>query len=261
MFTVHMVGLMYFHGCTLDVKQALVPNGIRPQTRMPPHYASLFVSADDCEADDWWPDQKTEHPLTVVNDQGDEIKVRVVEFRIPEPAQVLFPDEGDPQAEFMNLEETLPKLETIERRYEVDLEHADTICRVPIRRGALKAYGFNRAAIVQWRVQGHSGPITIAAVTDQVTKSVTLTQKTERLGTEIVFSNTSNLISPSDDLDADRDHFQLYSVLGREAWSANLIPPTAPPKGLTPLPFDHAYLKFLSARTEVPEPGCVPSCC
>lgn len=258
MLTVHMAGLMYFHGCSIDDKKALLPDGRGGSGKIPPHYASIWVEHDQLDDDDWWPGEKYTHDVIVEDEQGNEIEVQIHEFRIAEPAVVRFPDEGKDPARFVNLESTLPKLQEIDKSFEIDLDTPATIATIPIRGGSLTTYLFGEVGIVQWTIPD-SRAMVIEAEAGKNTWTISLKRDSGRFGTEIVVANTSDLLGkPEKDED---NHFALYGRLERRRRHGGLTPPEEIDVE-DPLPFDHDYLKTLvHGGNELPAPGCTPTCC
>jgi hypothetical protein len=261
MITVYMAGLIYHHGCTTDAKRALVPDGTMFRPR---HYASLFIEADRIKRYDWWRGQKKVHDLTFV-EHGQTIKERVIEFRIPTRSEITFPDDDNDPAKFLNLENGLPQIQSENKssKFEIDLDYPETIAEVPIRGGELSAYKFHHTgeqgavAIVQWMIMNDANEIAINVRSLHDNKTLIL--KSHKL--EIVFSNTSDLISSGHRAKDDVSHFMLYDKLNKNRPGGKLKDPG--PSTLEQLVPNHAYLKYL-AQKEHPllgGPGCTPTCC
>jgi hypothetical protein len=267
MITVYMAGLIYHHGCATDAKRALVPDGTG---YCPRHYASLFIEPDRVIASDWWKGCKIDHSR----------QVKVIEFRIPTRAEITFPDDDNQVAQFVNLNDWLPKPETYDKKFEIDLDYPETIAEAPIRGGALTAYSFRReldkedVAIVQWAIKNDSSEVTINARSLHDHKTLTLKNRNDGYGLEIVFSNTQYLISepkhpkhkmtkghemPSGDMPG---HFMLYEKLNKHRPGEMKDNPHGT-TGLKPLKYSHAYLKYLAGKLHpfLGDPGCTPTCC
>lgn len=267
MYTVHMAGIIYFHGCTTADKRALVPDGTVPEGGLPPHFTSLFVDPGQLVSADWWKGERYEHKVPVVDDTGQEVLVPVIEFRIPKPAEITFPDDLDDKAEFIDFEKKLPRLQTIDPAFVVDLDDVDTIAQVRIRGGKLDVYALGDAAVVRWVVSRHPDLFTIRARAvnqnngDREFKTITLRSTRSGLGTEIVFANTPDLIGGHAHAHmTGQPHFPLFGKLDKQRDGSRLETPD-PPKTLDALPTDHPYMRFLIANEEIGEPGCTPSCC
>lgn len=171
MFTVYNVGMIYFDGCNVGQKRALVPDGREGDaTTDPPtprHYASIFVGADKVDLDKthWWWGAKYEREVTFLDDDHQAHTVKAYEFRIKEPSEIAFPDKrnGEP-AEFKDLEK-LPRLQS-DRHFQL-AEDPKTIARVALRSGLLQAGTLSEVPIVSWKVTEHADPIKITARDDE----------------------------------------------------------------------------------------------
>jgi hypothetical protein len=85
--TVDILGINYLNvGSMRDQpKYVLAPNGRRADEKIPPHFASIFVEEARCEGDNWWEDERRVRELSIFNLRGEQVKVNVIEFRIPAP--------------------------------------------------------------------------------------------------------------------------------------------------------------------------------
>jgi hypothetical protein len=170
MFTVYNVGMIYFDGCHVGQKRALIPDGREgdPTTTppIPRHYASIFVGADKVDLDKthWWWGSKFEREVTFLNERQERQTMRAYEFRIKEPSEVTFPDKRNGEtAEFKDLEK-LPRLQSDPGfRLATDPK---TIARVIIRGGLLEARKLGDVPVVRWTVTDHANPIKITARDD-----------------------------------------------------------------------------------------------
>jgi len=255
MFTVHLAGIMYFHGCDAREKNVLVPDGTKGMGKIPPHYASIWVEPGSLQSDDWFKDEKYRRQVKVPTNEG-QVVVDVLEYRIPDSATVTFPDENDGPATFVNLTDALRKLEDLAPRFEVDRSAPQTIAKIPLRAGELEAFEFKDVAVVRWTIANPSS-FTITATTRSETKSITLEKPANGAGTEVVFGNTSDLLNPET---GDRDHFKLYAKL-RVGRKADDIVWVTKKRKLAQLGFDHDYLKALRSGSQIPDPGCEGQCC
>jgi hypothetical protein len=270
---------------------------------VPQHFASVFIEEEHYASDNWWPALRIHREIKLEVKLGEFRTVNVIEFRIPavqkigEPAKVSFQcNAGD--CENVNLDQGIPKLEDI-KDFVLD-KNPDTIANVALPGGALEVFRFSAAALVRWLVTDHAEPITISAYANGESKSITLNKSDEQLPTEIVFSNTIDLLSdPSaagnganggnggtmggmPGMSAGHGmhathamsgghmhggtagHFVLYAKLDKERKVAKFENPKLPDYmrlHLKPLPFHHAYLSFLSSLEETPDKPCVPTCC
>ncbi len=270
MLNVQVLGLVYFDGCAADKKRALAPNGTQAENGIPPHFASLFILPDQLIKDDWWESFKLPHTIAIPSRSGTRrVSVDVIEFRIPEPAEIVFPDQNGKQAECVRFGGGLPKLQDLDSKFQI-FANPDTIAKVTIRGGTLQACQFDgNSRAVQWTMATAGEPIEIQVLTAKETKTVKLKNldllppqqaqqiPTGALGTEVVFSNTTNLIETHHPHD-QHEHFELYKKIGAPFNPTQVV---GPPQGLPELETDHAYLNHLKMHNEVPGPGCTPSCC
>jgi len=204
MYSVNFVGLNYFNACPGDVeacavedKEALIPNGLNGEDGVPQHFASFFVERSQYDSDNWWPDQKLNRKITLEVKLGEFRTVEVIEFRIPKQVRLYFRSDWD-EVRNMNLDDGLPKLQDVDG-FELDPDAATkpdrVIANVPIPGGDLEVFRFGSSALVRWSIIKHKIPITITAFTTTNEKRrVTLKRSDEQLPTEIVFSNTVELL-------------------------------------------------------------------
>lgn len=258
MLTVQCLGLIYFHVCDGRDKLALLPNGTDAGSNIDVHRGSIFVHPEEVESEDWWEGSRYEHQLKVVGDDGNDIEVPVLEFRFPEPVEITLGGTGK-SLDLGNLKASLHKMKDSDPDFKVDPADVNAIAKIPITQGELTVYGFDTAAAVQWKIDT-SGSITVSAQGARETKALTLKESTGPRGTEIVLSNTSDMIDPPAQ-HKPGDHFRLYAELNKSRKADKLEPPTGPPKGLDPLPFGHRYLASLVYEDQIPGTNCAPTCC
>jgi hypothetical protein len=319
MYAVHFVGLNYFNACRVGEKDVLVPNGTpgsgKNDDPIPQHFASLFIEAEQCDFDDWWPEQKHIRPIQLEIKLGEFRTVNVIEFRLPEkPSPLTKPVDlhfecSEKTLRNVNLDEGLPKLQKL--GFVLD-DYPDAIAKVPLPGGALEVLRFGASTIVRWLISEHDDPITITARTDKETRHVRLKKADGQLASEIVFSNTIDLLTPAQtggnghssgqgtethcdgmvmgdvhggvvSVAARGDvvshsahdaagggmhshgsagHFVLYAKLDKDREEKKFENPDLPdPMQLTPAPFTHSYLAYLSSLEEVPDPPCSGGCC
>ncbi|HXH40719.1 MAG TPA: hypothetical protein VNN08_18960 [Thermoanaerobaculia bacterium] len=192
MYTVNFVGLNYFNACMTGEKKVLIPNGTRAGGHMPTHYASVFVEADRVAYDTWWPDQRIPRKIKLEARLGEVCTVDVIEFRIPRKVELRFRC-SDEVLSNVNLDDGLPKLQDAPG-FKLDLVGGDTIAEVPIPGGAIEAFRFGSSALVRWLIREHKDPITITARDGEQKWRITLKQSDRQIPTEIVFSNTIELL-------------------------------------------------------------------
>jgi len=299
MFTVYNVGMIYFDGCRVNEKRALVPDGTKgdKDTNTPRHYCSLFVGADKVDMDrtNWWWGYKFEREVTFVDDAHKSNTMRVYEFRIKEPSEVTFPDKRNGQpARFEELE-YLPRLQS-----DTHFQLADdprTIARVPLRGGVLEACALMGVPVVVWKVEHHADPLTITARTDEgglytiVLKDAKTLKKEEVPFSDditMVFSNTPDFIAlmensvghdhgdehpnggnghaPGRGADGDEKHFEhgvIYGKLNKAERKVTLSDDLRPE--LKPVRLKQGYIKdyleFLAASRRYRQSDCTPTCC
>ncbi|MEO8035501.1 MAG: hypothetical protein ABI837_13780 [Acidobacteriota bacterium] len=263
-FTIDFIGLSYFHKCKRSGGLVLLPDGRNPYGSIPPHYASFFL--EDARVDfpnsDWW----RATPKKKLSD------VHVTEFPILKPSEILisglsensgcWPLGGGSKLDLGNLHSALPELAKIDTKFRVDLKKAETIARLPIRRGTAEAFLFDGEAIVtRLTVESHSGPVTITARSDDGKDVKTLTVKD---GTEIVLSNTSDLLAEPEKVHeamtaTGETHFRLYKKLDVNKAGSLEEPETLP--HLDPFVSNHPYIVLIMTGPEVPGAGCSNTCC
>jgi hypothetical protein len=200
MYTVHFVGLNYFSARMEGEEVALIPNGTPDSSKkdemVPQHFASVFIEEEDYATDDWWEDHKIPREIKLEVKLGEFRTVKVIEFRIPDkkdsPAKVMFSCD-EKKLVRKSFEEGIPKLKDV-KGFVLDPE-PDTIANVPLPGGTLEVFRFSAAAIVRWLITEHDDPITIRASANGETKYITLNKSDEQLPTEIVFSNTVDLLT------------------------------------------------------------------
>lgn len=292
MFTAHMVGLMYFDACGDEARRVLLPNGTKGGYGLPQHYASIWIEANRYDSDDWWPNDKYAHDLEVVDSSGRKKKVFVLEFRIPEPATVTFPDSSESSTDTSGIDRKLPSLQSME--FVLDPVAPDAIVTMPIRGGSLAPFGFGskKTGVVQWAIAKHPDRMTItarSAKNPKVVRSIVLRRFSEVMqsptlglnafGIEVVLTNTQRLVETvgvarygryeghkdegHDPGSADHNghsHFTLYGRLDVDRKTENLENPKLPPYD-QPLRFDHGLLRHLAYKEEYPHEQCSGSCC
>ncbi len=193
MYTVSFVGLNYFDACTVGKKKVMIPNGTRAGGHMPTHYASLFIEADHLDSDNWWSDQRIRRRLRLEARLGEFRTVDVIEFRIPKKVELTFRCSDDALSN-VNLDDGLPKLQDA-KGFKLDSVGADTIAEVPIPGGVIEGFRFGSSALVRWLIEKHHDPITITAGDGEETRRITLKESDSQLPTEIVLSNTVDLLT------------------------------------------------------------------
>ena len=272
MYKVHFAGLIYFHVCTTESRQALVPDGTEAVGHIPSHYASIFIELAQHDSDNWWPTSKIARQVSLRRGPVSFQAVDVLEFRIPERAEISFAC-GDTALDTSNLDVVLPQLKKIDDQFVIDLDDIDVIATLPLPGGKLEALGFGSTAMVTWTITQHSDPITITARVGDVARRITL--KGSEDTSEIVFSNTQDFFINNGSHEVGRPdpgagshakdgqhHFTLYAKINKKRDSSKLENfEFVKPKTLPTLSFRQAYLGFLEGFAEIPAPNCVPTCC
>jgi len=289
MYTVHMVGLMYFYHAAKG-RRVLLPDGANPGVGVPSHYCSFFIQPEDLLDSDWWDDFRSDHDLKDAAGNA----FTLTELRIPERSVVTFPPGTEKELDTSNLETDLAKLLQMDPTLDIKPETADTIAQVPIERGTLRLYAYSQTSVVQYTTD-LKGDITITVTPEReegVAKYLKLRGSSRSRGTEIVFANAYDLLAgdraahaphhdqqlhnhpdassatptttaatPTDPHTGPNghSHFKIYGKLDRLRNGSKLRHP-APPIGLASLPFSHQYLEVVAAGPETPT-ECSSTCC
>ena len=251
MLKVYMVGLIYFNGCDEPVKRMFAPDGRVGAFGIIPHFASLWIRADQVQDGTQWPEQVTRFIGGV----------SMTEFRIPEPSEIVFPVQSGTVA-CDALDALMPKLKKDKKKdedeeyFEIDPDHANTIATVPIRGGALVPYDIkhgtgNFFGLVEWTIVNESGREIRAGV-----RRIALVPEVE---TEVVFSNIHN-VDPNAKKDnlADRNHIQLFKQLNTTL-PPNVTLVSHKPVNLPDPDTDNVVVKGLQGAQYTC--GVTPPCC
>jgi hypothetical protein len=192
-YTVQFVGLVCFFRET-EGRQALLPDGRQPEGGIEPHVASIEVAGDAVlEATGW-------------NGDADLERGR---FELP-PCSISLEGADDGGAlDTSEHDGLLPQLAQLAPNIEIDPERAQTIARVPLRRGRLKAYRIpgGEAGISQLDVP-HDGEIHVTVTPRDGSEPRLLRFKP---GTEVLIANMARrgyLGGVS-----HNNHFRLYEKL------------------------------------------------
>lgn len=248
---VFITGLIFLNGCQEAEKRAYAPDG-----RDEGHFASLWIEASQVEesATNWWPLSRETRTVEGVD---------VIEFRIPEPVNIEFPDDGNAVTCF-DLDELLPKLkkkkpDESEEDFEVDPATAETIAEVTIGGGEIRPWRFKNMGLVEWTIEHPSGPQIIAVLKGDASESRTITLNAPAEA-EIVFSNTHNLFEIDKKTKKDAlagSHVALFIKLNPEP-NVTVVSKKLP-GSVGQLKSDNPILNVMrkSAHTE----GETPPCC
>jgi hypothetical protein len=211
-YSVQFVGLVCFYR-ERGARQALLPDGREPGEGIEPHFGSIHVAPEDLIAAEGW------------NGSADLSRAM---FTLP-PCTVSI--EGADTAGTLDAsahDGALPQLRQLDPNFEIDPENAETIARVVLCNGVLRAYRVpgGTAAISQLDVP-HDGEIKIT-VTPRDGSAVRTLQL--RPGTEIAIANMAQSGYLTD---APHDnHFRIYEKLSvrpvslQEPTSVPEIPPS-----------------------------------
>ena len=197
MYKVQFVGLVCFFR-ERGGRLALLPDGRDPGPGIDQHFGEIIVDADAVESASGWEDSETAGSGT---------------FRFPPCQIVLEGVDGDGPLDTTAHDELLPQLRRIDPNFEIDPSRAQTIAKVPIRRGTLKAYRVpgGDAAMSQLDVP-HQGSITVTVNPDDGSSARTIRLKP---GTEIAITNMARgVYGREDETPAEREsHFRIYEKL------------------------------------------------
>lgn len=214
---VYVTGVIFFNGCNDAEMGAFAPDGRAgmPEQGIPPHEASLWIAEENVADAAWWPGRAGCDNL--VGFEGGAMR----EFRIMDPARIVFPDLNNAKT-CEPLDEKLPKLKKKKKNgttedFEVDPENAETIARVTIRGGDIKACRFDKKiGVVEWTIPNPSDLQITAILQDgSVAGTITLNDP----AAEIIFANAHDLLTDPNrktDFLAD-DHVGLFQKLNPEA--------------------------------------------
>lgn len=270
MYTVDFLGIVYFKFGRDAV--ALAPDGTAGVNGMPPHYASLFINAENVAEADWWRGSEFEHKRSLPGDHPKSPDTVVFkEFRIPQATEVTFA--CDPGAvDAASAMNDLAHLTSLDPQFDVEPQGA--IARIAIPGGRLDAYAFDSATAVRWTISEHPDRVVISAGNGRGAKRIVLAGN----AVEVVFANTPDLLTeraaggvgghthdgPVDESPNGQHHrhLELYGRInkgpngGEKFKNANIER-----KGLTELPYGSAFLRTLVATKQYPNANCSPTCC
>jgi hypothetical protein len=192
-YTVQFVGLVCFYR-TGGARLALLPDGREPGDGIEPHYGSIQVAPEDVLSAEGW------------NGSADLARAM---FTLPPCVIAMEGADASGTLDTTAHDGALPQLRQIDPDFEIDPENAETIARIPLRNGVLRAYRVpgGSAAISQLDVP-HDGEILIT-----VTPRDGSTARTLRLrpGTEVAIANMAQNGYLTDD--PHDHHFRIYEKL------------------------------------------------
>jgi hypothetical protein len=247
MYKVDFVGLVCFFK-EPGARRALLPDGRNPENGIEPHFVHLVVQPTKitAAAGPWTIAEVTNGvfdlpPCTIELEGADK----------PDPASPLDTSQHDG---------FIPSLQAIDPGFQIDLAKARTAARIPIHRGALRAFRYpgsnaknaDVAVVSELRVP-HDGPIDVTVRPDDGSPPLTLTLQPS---TEIVIANVSN---PLIIFRRGPSHFQLYGQLatGPVAIDNPILNTLGPPR----LPSQHVYFAGIGSKAQGADcgnTGCCP---
>ena len=235
-YTVQFVGLVCFLRDN-GGRKVLLPDGRNPGEEVEPHDASIVVAPEAVEDAPGWPEEAAKRGEFVLD-----------------PCSISI-DEADARGvlDTSSHDGRLPELRRIDPAFTIDLATAQTIARLDIRRGALRAYRIpGGTAVISQLDVPHDGPIVIS-----ITPSKGGQQRLIRLrpGTEIALTNTGR--SGYTTTAEENGHFQIYEKLS--ARPVRLTQPVAAFGEVPPSPSRHPFFARIGAiglSTSCSNTGC-----
>lgn len=192
-YSVQFVGLVCFLR-DQEGKQALLPDGRNPDHGIDPHYGSIVVDPATVATATRWDSEEMPIPGT---------------FMLP-PCSIAISGAGDDGVlDTQNHDGRLPQLRSLDPNFAIDVEQAQTIARMQIRRGTLYAYQVpGGTAIISELFVPHDDAIrvTVTPRDGSPMKTIDLVS-----GTEIAITNTAR--AGYVDAYEPNDHFRIYEKL------------------------------------------------
>ena len=195
-YTVQFVGLVCFYRET-DARQALLPDGRQPAAGIEPHAASIEVDPNGVlEAAGWNGSEDAAHGRYLLPPCSIDLEGTDVQGSLDTSLH----------------DNYLPRLAQIDPNFEIDPDRAETIARLRVQRGVLRAFRIpgGSATISQLDVP-HDGEIRV-----QVTPRDGSPQRRLRLkpGTEVLIANMAESgYLTNTPKSAQDDHFRIYEKL------------------------------------------------
>ncbi len=217
-YTVQFVGLVCFLRDN-GGRKVLLPDGRTPGDAIEPHDASIVVAPEAVDDARGWPEEAA----------------RRGEFAL-DPCSISI--DGADAAGVLDTsghDDRLPELRRIDPAFVIDLATAQTIARLDIRQGTLRAYRIPGGTAVMSQLDvPHDGPIEIS-----VTPANGGQQRMIRLraGTEIALTNTGR--SGYTTIDEENGHFRIYEKLS--ARPVQLTQPVTVLGEVPPSPSRHPF--------------------
>jgi hypothetical protein len=240
-YTVQFVGLVCFYR-EPGGRQALLPDGRQPAGGIEPHVASIEVAPEDVlEAAGWNGSEDAAHGR----------------YLLP-PCSVELEGAEEPGSLDTSLhDDYLPRLAQLDPNFEIDPDRAETIARLRVRRGVLRAFRIpgGEATISQLDVP-HEGEVQV-----RVTPRDGSPERRLRLrpGTEVLIANMAESgylrVTPRNEQDS---HFRIYEKLSTRP--VTLHEPESIPD-VPPSSSQHAtFLRHeqIALSTDCTNTGCCP---
>jgi hypothetical protein len=220
-YTVQFVGLVCFLRNN-GGRKALLPDGRNPGDDIEPHDAAINVAPEAIEDAQGWPAPDASQPGV---------------FRL-DPCSISIEGAEDAGSlDTSNHDGRLPELRGIDPSFTIDLATAQTIARLDIRQGTLRAFRIpGGTAVISQLDVPHDGSIGIT-----VTPADGGSQRTIRLrpGTEIAITNMGRRGSRNSSIEEENGHFRIYEKLS--ARPVSLSGPVTVPVSLSPSPSRHRF--------------------
>jgi hypothetical protein len=197
-YTVQFVGLVCFYRDN-GTRHVFLPDGRSPGTGIEPHYASIRVAIDDVLDTGGW---------------NGSVNGPSVTFELPPCSIELDAASAPGLLDTSQHDNRLPQLRQIDPNFEIDPAQVQTIARLHVQQGVLKAYRIpgGTAAITQLDVP-HDGDVHVRVRPQDGAERVLRF----RPGTEVVIAN----MAQSGYLGAPtyNNHFKIYEKLSTRAVS------------------------------------------
>jgi hypothetical protein len=238
-YMVQFVGLVCFYR-EAGGRLALLPDGRRPEGAIEPHAASIEVAPEDVlEASGWNGNTGAAHGRYLLP----QCSIELEGTDVPGSLDTSLHDDY------------VPRLSRINRDFEIDPDRAETIARLRVQRGVLRAFRIpgGTATISQLDVP-HDGEIQV-----RVTPADGSPERRLRLkpGTEVLIANMAESGYLQDTPKAAHDdHFRIYEKLS--ATRVTLHEPESIPD-VPPSPSQHAtFLRRepIALSTDCTNTGC-----
>jgi hypothetical protein len=231
-YSVQFVGLACFLRSN-GGRTVLLPDGRSPDAGIDPHFASIAVDKDAVIASSGWP-----------AGHGDDGV-----FELDPCTIVLEGADRGGTLDTSQQDDNLPQLKRINPAFSIDLAKAQTIARLELRQGTLKAYRVPGGTAVMSQLDvPHDGEIRITVTPEDGSQPRTIDLQP---GTEVAIINAAR--HAYETVVEENGHFRIYEKLAAEPARARLTQPADLPK-VPPSPTRHS---FFARRTPI---GLSTSC-